>query len=229
MAEFLTTTGISSELEKIIKGSQRGRLLLICPYLKFSRRIKELLEFQAKRWKTSIYIVYRKKPDLEETKWLDENSVYAFFRENLHTKCYMNDTHALVTSMNLHESSQVNNDEMGILVSVQDDPELYQEIRDEADHILRQSMAARKTSPARAVGQTAQPASGFCLRCASAIPFAPARPYCNSHYRSWARYQNKNEASKEKHCHACGEKHGASMAKPVCLSCYRKWPLVGTR
>ena len=60
MAEFLTTTDISSALKKIIKGSKGRRLLLISPYLRFSRSIRELLEEQA-RWKTSIFIVYGKK------------------------------------------------------------------------------------------------------------------------------------------------------------------------
>ena len=58
----------------------------------------------------------------EETEWLADNFVRTSFREHLHAKCYMNDSHALVTSMNLYEFSQVNNDEMGILVSAEDDP-----------------------------------------------------------------------------------------------------------
>ena len=47
VAKFLTTSGIAHELEKIIRGSEGGRLLLISPYLKFNRRIKDLLEDQA--------------------------------------------------------------------------------------------------------------------------------------------------------------------------------------
>ena len=238
MVKFLNTSGITYHLEEIIKGSQGGRLLLISPYLKFNPRIKGLLEEQA-RWKTDIRIVYG-KTDLraEETKWLDDNDVRTSFQEHLHAKCYMSDRHALVTSMNLYEFSQVNNDEMGILVSAEDDPELYQEIKDEADRILRRSenvrlnvtridditepvQAVGKTRPSGAGGKTASPESGFCLRCASAIPFDPGRPYCKSHYGSWARF--KNEEYEEKHCHACGEEHSTSMAKPVCLSCYRKY------
>ena len=238
MVKFLNTSGITYHLEEIIKGSQGGRLLLISPYLKFNPRIKGLLEEQA-RWKTDIRIVYG-KTDLraEETKWLDDNDVRTSFQEHLHAKCYMSDRHALVTSMNLYEFSQVNNDEMGILVSAEDDPELYQEIKDEADRILRRSenvrlnvtridditepvQAVGKTRPSGAGGKTAAPESGFCLRCACEIPFDPGHPYCKSHYGSWARY--KNEEYEEKHCHACGEEHSTSMAKPVCLSCYREY------
>ena len=239
MAKFLNTSGITHQLEEIIRGSQGGRLLLISPYLKFNPRIKDLLEDQAQRWKTNIYIVYGKTElRSEETKWLADNFVRTSFREHLHAKCYMNDSHALVTSMNLYEFSQVNNDEMGILVSAEDDPELYQEIKDDADLILRRSenvrlnvtridginepvQAAGETRPSGAEGKTALPEPGFCLRCASEIPFDPGRPYCKSDYRSWARF--KKEEYEEKHCHACGKEHGTSMAKPVCLSCYRKY------
>ena len=242
MAKFLNTSGITYHLEEIIKGSQGGRLLLISPYLKFNPRIKGLLEEQA-RWKTDIRMVYG-KTDLraEETKWLDDNDVRTSFQEHLHAKCYMSDTHALVTSMNLYEFSQVNNDEMGILVSAEDDPELYKEIKDEADRILRRSEnvrlnvtridenepvpAARKTRPSGTARKTALPESGFCLRCATAIPLAldPRRPYCESHYRSWAKW--KNEEYEEKYCHACGKAHGTSMAKPVCWSCFPKYRTV---
>ena len=247
MAEFFNTSGITHQLDEIIKGSQGGRLLLISPYLKFNPRIKDLLEDQAQSWKTNIYIVYGKtelRP--EETKWLADNFVRTSFREHLHAKCYMNDSHALVTSMNLYEFSQVNNDEMGILVSAKDDPELYQAIKDDADLILRRSenvrlnvtpiddrrvsyremltdepvQTAGETRPSGAAGKTAQPESGFCLRCASRIPFDPAHPYCEKHYRSWAKF--KNEEYEEKHCHACGEEHRTSKAKPLSLRCFRK-------
>ena len=239
MAEFLNTSGITHQLEEIIRGSQGGRLLLISPYLKFNSRIKDLLEDQAQRWKTNIYIVYGKTElRSEETKWLADNFVRTSFREHLHAKCYMNENYALVTSMNLYEFSQVNNDEMGILVSAADDPVLYEAIKDDAEHILRRSenvrlnvtpiddideppQAGEEARPPRAGGKTDLPESGFCLRCASEIPFDTRRPYCKGDYQSWARF--KNETYEEKYCHACSEKHGTSMAKPVCLSCYRRY------
>lgn len=239
MAKFLSTSGITHQLEEIIKDPHGGRLLLISPYLKFSSRIKDLLEEQA-RLKTDIRIVYGKAElRAEETKWLDDNFVRTSFRTHLHAKCYMNDRHALVTSMNLYEFSQVNNDEMGILVSAEDDPELYREIKDEADRILRRSenvrlnvtriddnepvQAARKPRPSAAARKPSAPESGFCLRCATPIPLAlnPRRPYCESHYRSWAKW--KNEEYEEKYCHACGKERDSSMARPVCRACYPKY------
>ena len=45
MAEFLTTSGITTQLENMIKGTGTGRLLLINPYLKFARRVQDLIPF----------------------------------------------------------------------------------------------------------------------------------------------------------------------------------------
>ncbi len=239
MAKFLDTDAINHHLVEIIKGSEGGRLLLISPYLKLNPRIKDLLEDQVQRWKTNIYFVYGKTElRSEETEWLTDNFVRTMFREHLHAKCYMNDSHALVTSMNLYEFSQVHNDEMGILVSAKDDPELYRDIKEDADRILRRSenvklnviriddtdgstQPAGETKPSGGGRRTALPETGFCLRCATEVPFDPERPYCKSHYRSWARY--KNEKFEEKHCHACANEHGTSMAKPLDLACFNKY------
>ena len=63
---------------------------------------------------------------MEEKEWLESmTSIKTSVRKNLHAKCYLNGKEALLTSMNLYEYSQEHNDEMGILVSVDHDPELY--------------------------------------------------------------------------------------------------------
>ena len=223
-------------------------MLLISPYLKFNRRIKDLLEDQVQRAKTNVYVVYGKTElRSDETEWLADNFIRTVFREHLHAKCYMNDDLALITSMNLYEFSQQNNDEMGILVSIEEDPELYREIRDEAELLLRRSENVKLTvtrvdeseekqqgrAPQRGTSKPRQRQRfdgrpdgsqhgrrGYCLRCGNTVPFNPKRPYCNSDYQSWARFKN-NEYS-EKHCHGCGREHSSSMAKPLCASCYRK-------
>ena len=241
MAEFLCNNDISASLDNIINSTQGGSLLLISPYLKFSRRIKEALMDQVQTYRSHVDVVYGKH-DLrpEEYKWLADTEIKTYYREPLHAKCYINESHALITSMNLYEFSQQNNDEMGILVSAKDDRDLYEKIKENAYLIRRQSEqvkldmtrvdddrddlpAVRPDRPVRARSepQTTLPDLGFCLRCGTEIPCDPERPYCDSHYRSWARF--KNESYEEKHCHICGNDHSSSMAKPLCLSCFRKY------
>ncbi len=53
--------------------------------------------------------------------------------QDLHAKCYLNENEALLTSMNLYEFSQSNNDEMGLIVSKREEPDLYDKIRQRVD------------------------------------------------------------------------------------------------
>ena len=81
----------------------------------------------------------KRELDLKESEWLANTRIRTSFREHLHAKCYMNESQALITSMNLYEFSQQNNDEMGILVSAEEDPKLYRDIKNEAERIIRMS------------------------------------------------------------------------------------------
>ena len=215
MARFLNTEEISSELSRIIDSGD-GRLLLISPFLRLNRRLREALELQDRK-KRDIRIVYGKS-DLhpEESEWLASTRIRTSFREHLHAKCYMNESRALITSMNLYEFSQQNNDEMGILLDRDDDTELYGAVKREAERILELSDELVVSGE-----QSTLPVMGFCLRCAEKIPFSIERPYDDRHYSSWARFKNKDY--EENHCHACGEDHKTSMAKPLCRSCFRKY------
>jgi len=65
MAKFLDTTGISYHLEQIIKNANE-RLVIISPFLKINKRIKDLLE-DKNRLKIDIRVIYGKnelQPDL---------------------------------------------------------------------------------------------------------------------------------------------------------------------
>ena len=137
MAKFLNTSATNYFLEELVK-STNDKLILISPFLKLNNRIKELLE-DKNRMKIDIRIVYGKiEMKNEEINWLKELSfVRTSFCENLHAKCYMNEKMCIVTSMNLYEFSQVNNNEMGILISRQDDGQLYQDTYEEVQRIIR--------------------------------------------------------------------------------------------
>ena len=56
-----------------------------------------------------------------------------------HLKCYLNEKEAIITSMNLYDFSQVNNNEMGIHVIKNEDAELYEEVYKEARRLIRDS------------------------------------------------------------------------------------------
>jgi phosphatidylserine/phosphatidylglycerophosphate/cardiolipin synthase-like enzyme len=143
MATFLDTTGGSYHLEQIIKGAAE-KLVLISPYLRTNERIREFLD-DRERLKLDIRVVYG-KTDLapDEMSWLRSRpGIRTSFCKNLHAKCYVNERFALITSMNLYEYSQANNNEMGILVEREKEPELYANIWTEVQRLLRISEEVR--------------------------------------------------------------------------------------
>lgn len=143
MAKFLNTSGTNFFLEELIKDAKE-RLILISPYLRLNDRIKELLE-DKNRLKIDIRIIYGKS-DLhpDEIKWMQKlDYVRVSFCKNLHAKCYLNEASCIISSLNLYEFSQVNNNEMGILINKDDDTNVYKDAYEEAQRIIRISDEVR--------------------------------------------------------------------------------------
>ncbi len=233
MATFLTRKGIVQRLYKIIEEAEE-ELVLISPYIKVDDETKNLLKKTTRG--TEIHVIFGKSQsarNLDNVKSsFDLPGIQFSFVKELHTKCYLNEKEALVTSMNLHEFSQEHNHEMGILVSKEVDPELYVEIYQEANNLKGGSAKSYATSrskpkakvaeaPSATYNAVTKPKNGFCIRCKTVLVANPKKPYCANCYESWSRYSNI--AYKEKHCHTCGRKLAATLLKPLCTSCYAKY------
>ncbi|MCW2312212.1 phospholipase D family protein [Rhodoferax antarcticus] len=143
MAKFLNTSATNYFLEELIKGAS-DRLILISPFLKLNDRMKELLA-DKNRLKIDVRIVYGKSElQPQEIEWLRGLTyIRTSFCRNLHAKCYMNEEMCIVTSLNLYEFSQVNNNEMGILIQRAEDSQLYKDAYEEAQRIIRISDEVR--------------------------------------------------------------------------------------
>lgn len=143
MAKFLNTSATNYFLEELIK-SASDRLILISPFLKLNDRMKELLA-DKNRLKIDVRIVYGKSElQPQEIEWLRGLTyIRTSFCKNLHAKCYMNEEMCIVTSLNLYEFSQVNNNEMGILIQRAEDSQLYKDAYEEAQRIIRISDEVR--------------------------------------------------------------------------------------
>jgi len=143
MAKFLNTSATNYFLEEMIKDAS-DRLILISPFLKLNDRMKELLA-DKNRLKIDVRIVYGKSElQPQEIEWLRGLTyIRTSFCKNLHAKCYMNENMCIVTSLNLYEFSQVNNNEMGVLIQQADDVQLYKDAYEEAQRIIRISDEVR--------------------------------------------------------------------------------------
>jgi len=221
MVEFLKTTGVSHYLEELVDNAQ-DKLILISPYLQINDRIKEQLE-EKNRMKIDVRIVYGKNElQPEENNWLkDLDFITSSYCENLHAKCYLNNKEAIITSMNLYEFSQVNNNEMGIHVKRDEDPDIYNDIKEEANRLIRVSDEIEisvEKKPSKSIDDEGD--KGYCIRCKEEIELDPTTPYCSDCFSSWNKY--KNVDYEEKHCHICGKEMKSTRNKPVCYGCYKE-------
>lgn len=143
MAKFLNTSATNYYLEEMIKQT-RERLIIISPFLKFNARIKELLA-DKDRMKIDVRLAYGKSELApQEINWLRSlEFVRTSFCQNLHAKCYVNEQAAIITSMNLYDFSQVNNNEMGVYIQREQEPDLYRDTYDEAQRLIRVSDQVR--------------------------------------------------------------------------------------
>ncbi len=143
MAKFLNTSGTNYYLEEMIK-STCERLIIISPFLKFNDRIKELL-LDKDRMKIDVRLVYGKSELApSEINWLKSlEFVRTSFCQNLHAKCYVNEQAAIITSMNLYDFSQQNNNEMGVYIVRDEDGDLYKDTYEEAQRLIRVSEPVR--------------------------------------------------------------------------------------
>jgi phosphatidylserine/phosphatidylglycerophosphate/cardiolipin synthase-like enzyme len=227
MAKFLDTTGVSYHLQQLIKRANE-KLVLISPYLKINDRIKQELE-DKNRLKIDIRVIYGKNElQLEENNWLKSmTSIRSSFCKDLHAKCYLNENEAIITSMNLYEFSQVNNNEMGIYIEKNSDPELYKDLLEEVQRLIRISsefIISVEKAPTKEKqlekNETKEKKNdtkktGFCIRTGVQIPFNLEKPLCYDAFKKWNEFGDPDYP--EKYCHFSGEPSNGetSVSKPI--------------
>ncbi|MEQ1738562.1 MAG: phospholipase D family protein [Methyloglobulus sp.] len=109
--EYLTTRGNSYYLEKLLNNAT-SRIILISPFIRIHDNLKRILK-EKKQNGFEIIIVCRIK-DLKDQ--LNDYSTKIVDVPKLHAKCYLNEHEAIITSLNLHCFSELNNEEMGIYI-----------------------------------------------------------------------------------------------------------------
>jgi phosphatidylserine/phosphatidylglycerophosphate/cardiolipin synthase-like enzyme len=228
MAKFLATTGVSYHLEELIKNADK-KLFLISPYLKLNERIKDLLGDKVHQKDIDIQLVYGKNERQADENWIKSiPRINLGFCKNLHAKCYLNDYEAIITSMNLYEFSEVNNNEMGIYVEKKSEPVLYSDILQGVEHLIRISeFHLKESKPAYKIVPTAnkvvlskekknEPAdTGYCIRTGTKIPFNVEKPLSREAYKKWNVFGDPDY--KEHFCHFSGEPSNGetSVNKPI--------------
>jgi len=226
MPEFLTTRGVGHELEKIISESKQF-LYLVSAYVHVPEGLVGDINAAIKR---GVKVKLLSGKELESSnkrleRLAELNLPYEIFHhEKLHAKAYMNESKCIITSMNLVEFSEKNNEEFGVLSDNTTD--IYRKLKDRVDLLFLNSRKVRVSNGVLKFDETTFKETkskkvlnqGFCIRCSKSIPFNTKKPYCEKCYESWAEYRNRTYL--EKVCHSCGKpKKDIDIDYPLCRTC----------
>lgn len=249
MVEFLNKDDAYSAIVQIVVKAD-DKLVLITPYIKLPADFLERLKDKDKQGLQTVVVCREKElKDDERSELRKLKHLELRFDDDLHAKCFHNEKSMVITSLNLHQHSQQNNREMGILLKSTEDSEVFREALNEAEFIVRR---ARKDSVMKSlVGKVAKEAKsvidsldedtqkrvrvssrtmptirtkqeGHCIRCGKNIHYDIDKPYCLPCARLWNRLGG-NPDHLERHCHQCGKEVSTiTYNRPVCGVCYWK-------
>jgi len=113
---FLNTKGLSQWIPRLINEAEY-EVVILAPYIQTSKLLHNALKSADERGVESL-VVYREEKlnEFEKEKLLGIKNLNLLHHPNLHAKCYMNERHIIIASMNMYEYSEKNNREMGILI-----------------------------------------------------------------------------------------------------------------
>jgi len=246
MVEFLNTSKAYAEIEDIIDKAD-SKVVLISPYMRFPQPLLDRLKDKDGQGIKTVVVCRENdsgknlgdkvRMDLRQLRNLELR-----FDDNLHAKCFYNEKSMVITSLNLLESSERKNREMGVLLSSEKDLNVFKDALNEAEFIVRnankdsimKTVLKRVVKEAKSVidipaedssrrvkSTSRNKQTGYCIRCGKNIPFDRERPYCLNCARLWKRRGSYID-EKEKYCHLCGGKIVTTMEFPLCSNCFRK-------
>ena len=226
-------------------------VVLVSPYNDFSVHLSDVVKRKARQ--VNVVAVCRSDRAKEEKahlNWLASLSVRVHLAERLHSKIYLNESQAIVTSMNLTKGSAVNSKEVAFRI-------YDTETREKISHYVRNRLIdvskpyrASTTPPRSSRSSTGSKAAkrsgrgspqvsggllssiaefaavfvsdppGSCVRCGNSIYYNQDRPLCDGCYEEWSRYSKSDY--QERYCHRCGRPSKTSYARPLCRSCWKK-------
>jgi len=245
MVEFLNTSKAYAGIEAVIDKAD-SKVVLISPYIRFPQPLLERLKYKDRHGIKTVVVCRENdsgknlgdkvRSDLRQLRNLELR-----FDDDLHAKCFYNEKSMVITSLNLLESSERKNREMGVLLSSEKDLNVFKDALNEAEFIVSNAKkdsligslvrdfvreaksvveSQTKDTLKRTKTTTRTKQKGYCIRCGKSITYDLDAPYCPDCYRVWNKY--KDPDYEEKHCHWCNKPATTTIEYPLCRSCYNK-------
>ena len=150
--QFLFDNQLIAALETIIKTSKYD-LLLVSPFIDLDSRIKDALGEKIKNPDFKLRVLFGKNESNIYRSIKNDSidflkqfpTVEIRYNERLHAKYYQNDTHFLMTSLNLYDYSLANNIECGFMV-YHTSKGLLRKVFDGAEGLIDQGVSSIKSN-----------------------------------------------------------------------------------
>ncbi|WP_158617075.1 phospholipase D-like domain-containing protein [Corallococcus exercitus] len=248
---ILSSSETQTHLTRLITEAER-QLRLVSPYVRLDKlRVLARHVQGALARGVSVTLVLRERDfstgkedplDSDALTQLRQAKLQVLLVKDLHAKIYISEKHALLTSLNLLESSFNNSIEIGtwipagtpeyaavesllkseIHLTAQAAPPLSSSVKTAEPSVPKReprAAPARKASvPRQAVVEVRDFDMGHCIRCCDDLDFNMTKPLCRGCFASWKKYEDRTYP--EKFCHGCGEPKKTSVAKPLCTPCF---------
>jgi len=229
---------LSGEIVDIIRNAKKC-VYLVSPYFQPWPHLLKAFASASQAEKPVVVILRDEPKNVSMAELLHEDFGFSVFLvRNLHTKLYLNERQAIITSMNLYDYSKEMNYEVGYMFdSVPSAKQFLQEViigdilesQPESGWVghLPDGFTVPWFERARAnrSGLSGTPvptnqSAGFCIRCSAPLELSTYRFLCPSCYSEWSQWGNPYY--QERVCHMCGRPADVSKANPFCPACAKK-------
>jgi hypothetical protein len=137
MVQYLNTQAAYSEIENIVNRAEH-KLVIMSPYIQINRTLLQKIFHASEHRGIDVSLVCRKndiKP--EEMDALEKIvRLEVFDLPNLHANCIYNEKALVMTSLNLFDYSQINNRDMGALITYDKDPGPFLSAVNETEYMM---------------------------------------------------------------------------------------------
>ncbi|WP_323027499.1 hypothetical protein [Gelidibacter japonicus] len=253
MSTVIVNRDLKHNIEATLRNSQQY-LFIISPYIDISIGMQKALSEVSNN--TIITVVYRKFGGSSHKSGINDAS-RLFLRslpniefvvvEDLHAKIYLNEDTAIISTMNLTQSSH-HNFEIGVGIDRFVDTEMYTDTLEYIIYMLQSDKSDLTEERFENIKPTlcftldiygkeikingkviskqdfenlqaaCNVKHGYCIRCKTPeLEFNPLSPYCKKCFNVWLMYKNRDY--EENCCHRCGRDGGSSIASTLCDSC----------
>lgn len=238
MAKFLEGNKLNVELENILENAEEI-LILITPFIRLHDRYASILKTKLEDYDLRIVVVFGKNEDNLSKSFKPEDfhffkkftNIEIRYEKRLHAKYYANESHAIISSMNLYSYSQDNNIEVGVLTKstllsiVPGADGLDQEAAIYFERVINQSELLYKTEPILERGMMGFKKSlkgeNVLVDKLSEFLKNPSKFEKTKKEKNSKKLETKNK--KVGYCIRTGEEIPFNLEKPLSYKAYQAW------